>query len=184
MTATETHRNAVRARWRPDLRGLRGGSASPGKNGSGRFELYWLPVYRVSPAYRGGLLRCPLPRPEGCGSCACGRSGRLITPKLTQSTSGCCCDLAQTPHIWGRLARHCAPFDSIHCHSPPAGRPTPTVLTRTTTIPAHPLAVINPWCEGAAPTHFTNPRGRMATNRIYLHSRVCNRSEMNNTCPP
>ena len=134
MTATETHRNAVRARWRPDLRGLRGGSASPGKNGSGWSELYgfvpywrpadWFPVYRVSPAYRGGVLRCPPLCPEGCGSCACGRSGRLITPQLTHCGVGGCRDGARNRHTRGRLPPHLVHINAGHCHSPPAEPPT------------------------------------------------------------
>jgi hypothetical protein len=183
MTATETHRNAVRARWRPDLRGLRGGSASPGIKGSGRLELYgsapyrlpagWLPAYRVSPAYRGGVLRCPLPRPEGCGSCACGRSGRLITPKLTQSESGCCCDVAQTPHIWGRLAHHCAPINSFHCHSPPVGRPMPDRFHTNDIDPSTPSVCDQPVLRGHLASPSASDRWGRPGNDHYLHSCMC-----------
>ena len=137
MTATESHRKALRARWRPDLRGLRSlrgtrsGSASPGRNSLGLYWLsgrclllYWLPWYRVSPAYLGGVLRCPPPRPAGGESCGCGRSGRLITPQLTQCGVGCCRDSARNRHTRGRLPPATVHINTVHCHSPPAEPPT------------------------------------------------------------
>jgi len=136
MTATESHRKALRARWRPDLRGFRSlrgtrsGSASPGRNSlglywsSGRCLLvYWLPWYRVSPAYLGGVARCPPPRPAGGESCGCGRSGRLITPQLTQCGVGCCRDSARNRHTRGRLPPDTVHINAGHCHSPPAEPP-------------------------------------------------------------
>jgi len=199
MTATETHRNAVRARWRPDLRGLRGGSASPGKNGSGWSELYgfvpywrpadWFPVYRVSPAYRGGVLRCPPLCPEGCGSCACGRSGRLITPQLTQSETRCSCELAQTPHIRGRMAHHRALFRCIHSHSPPVGRPHVSSHAhdahKNDNDPSTPFGCDQPVLEGHASTRRTNPLiqpGRQYEIPAFAPAHY--RSKMNDTCPP